>query len=57
VHDPATNRRLLFENCDNHENCWLQHRGLSARFIGAVEGSQLQHAAFKDYLIGIGTVK
>lgn len=36
VCDPATNRRVLFENSDNHEKGWTQRRGLSARFIGAL---------------------
>lgn len=36
VCDPATNRRVLFKNSDNHEKGWTQRRGLSARFIGAL---------------------
>lgn len=36
VCDPATNRRVLFKNCDNHEKGWTRRRGLSARFIGAL---------------------
>jgi hypothetical protein len=36
VRDPATNRRVLFEHCDNHEKGWPERRGLSARFTSGL---------------------
>jgi hypothetical protein len=36
VRDPATHRRVLFRNCDNHEKGWMHRRALSAHLNGAV---------------------